>query len=137
MTHPGRTTTFAERLEVGERWSAGERDPDIAKAMGCSIWTVRKWRRRYQRDGRAGLVSQMGRPARGALSQFPLEMRDRIREMRQDNPGWGPTTILAELQQLPYFAGLRLPSRARIAAFLHQEALVRPYERHSELPEPE
>ena len=36
---------------------------------------------------------------------------------------------------MPYFAGLKLPSRSRIAAFLKQEGLTRKYERHSELPQ--
>jgi hypothetical protein len=136
MTHPGRKTTYEERLEIGERWAAGESDPEIAAAMNRSLWTVRKWRRSYQQDGRAGLVSHMGRPAKGALGQFPLDMRDEIRKMRQANPGWGPMTILGELQPAPCFAGRPLLSRARIAAFLHQEGLTRPYERHSDLPEP-
>jgi hypothetical protein len=77
----------------------------------------------------------MGRPPSGALGQFPLEIRDTIREMRQDHAGWGPLTIRTELEDDPRFAGLRLPSRPRIAAFLKQEGLTRKYERHSKLPQ--
>ena len=137
MVQRGRKTTLEERVEMGERWGAGETDPKIAAAMNRSVWTVRKWRRRYQREERAGLFSQMGRPASGALGSYPLELRDRIRQMRRENPGWGASTILAELEKDPYFAGLRLPSRSRIAAFLKQEELTRRYERHSELPQPQ
>jgi hypothetical protein len=79
----------------------------------------------------------MGRPPAGALGQFPLEIRDTIREMRQDHAGWGPLTIRAELEDDPRFVGLRLPSRPRIAAFLKQEGLARKYERHSKLPQPQ
>jgi hypothetical protein len=57
--------------------------------------------------------------------------------MRRENPGWGASTILAELEKDPYFAGGRLPSRSPIAAFLKQEELTRKYERHSELPQPQ
>jgi hypothetical protein len=57
--------------------------------------------------------------------------------MRRENPGWGASTILAELEKDPYFAGMRLPSRSRIAAFLKQKGLTRKYERHSELPQPQ
>ena len=56
MGQKGRTTTLEERIEIGERWEAGETDPEIAEAMGRSVWVVRKWRRRYEREGRSGLV---------------------------------------------------------------------------------
>jgi hypothetical protein len=137
MAQRGRRTTFEERIEISERWEAGQTDPEIAAAMGFSVWTVRKWRRAYQREGRSGLVSVMGKPPSGALGQFPLEIRDTIREMRGKHPGWGPLTIRTELKDNPYFAGLKLPSRPRIAAFLKQEDCTRKYERHSELPQPQ
>jgi hypothetical protein len=57
--------------------------------------------------------------------------------MRNAHPGWGPVTLRAELEDDPVYAIERLPSRARIAAFLHQEGLTRPYQRHSRLPQPE
>jgi hypothetical protein len=41
-----------------------------------------------------------------------------------------------ELEDMPHFTGLKLPSRSRIAAFLQQEGLTRRYERHVELPQP-
>jgi transposase len=135
MAPKGRTTTLAERVEIGERWEAGQKDPEIAVAMGLSVSTVRKWRRKYKKEGRAGLTSWMGRPRTGALGQFPLEVRDTVREMRKEHPGWGPITIRTEVADMPHFAGLKLPSRPRIAAFLKQEGLTRKYERHSELPQ--
>jgi transposase len=135
MAQKGRTTTLAERVEIGERWEAGQKDPEIAAAMGLPVSTVRKWRRKYKKEGRAGLTSRMGRPPTGALGQFPLEIRDTIRDMRQEHSGWGPLTIRTELEDAQRFVGLRLPSRPRIAAFLKQEGLTRKYERHSELPQ--
>lgn len=135
MAPKGRTTDLAERVEIGERWEEGQKDPEIAAALGLSVWTVRKWRRKYQAEGRAGLASRTGRPPTGALGQFPLEIRDAIRDMRTAHPGWGPLTIQVELENEPRFAGLRLPSRPRIAAFLKQEGATRKYERHSELPQ--
>jgi transposase len=137
MVQRGRETTLEERIGIGERWEAGQTDPEIAAAMGRSVWTVRKWRRKYQREGRSGLVSHMGRPPTGALGQFPLEMRDAIAEMRELHSGWGPLTIRTELENDPRFAGMRLPSRSRIAAFLKQKEMTRKYERHSELPQPQ
>jgi transposase len=137
MRQRGRTTTLEERIEIGERWEAGQTDPEIAEALGCSVWTIRKWRRKYQREGRSGLASRMGRPPTGALGYFPKRVRDIILEMRDANPGWGPDTIRAEWERDPTRKGLPLPSRSRIAAFLKQEGYTRPYERHTELPQPE
>ena len=34
MVQRGRETTFEERIEIGERWEAGQTDPEIATAMG-------------------------------------------------------------------------------------------------------
>ena len=59
-----------------------------------------------------------------------------IAEMKQGHAGWGPITILLEVQKLPQFAGKPLPSRSRIAAYLKQKGLVKLYEPHTELPEP-
>ena len=136
MARRGQTTTFEERIEIGERWEAGQTDPEIARAMGLSVWTVRKWRRKYQQKGRTGLVSRMGRPPAGALGQYPCEIRDAVRKMRENHTGWGPLTIRTELEDDPRFDSARLPSRSRIAAFLHQEGFTRKYDRHTELPQP-
>jgi len=137
MTSKGQPLSFAERLEIGERWEAGQSDAEIAAALGHSIWVVRKWRRKYQHEGRAGLITHWGRPAVGALGSFPEEVRRAIREMKETHPGWGPLTILTELKRDERFAGQRLPSRSRIAAYLKEQGLTRSYERHSDLPQPE
>jgi hypothetical protein len=135
MVQRGQQTTLEERIEIGERWKVGQTDPEIALAVGRSYWTVRKWRRKYQREGRQGLASHMGRPTGGALSHYPTDMRETIHQMREENPGWGPLSILTELGIDPRFAGQKLPSRSRIAAFLKQKDLTRDYERHSDLPQ--
>jgi len=133
----GRKTSLEERIEIGERWQAGQTDRQIAQAMGFSVWTVRKWRRKYQRSGRAGLTSPMGRPPTGALGQFPQQISQVVQQMRQQHPGWGPLTIRTELENDPNLVGLKLPQRSRLAAFLKQTGLTRKYERHNELPQPQ
>ena len=135
MIRRGQRTSLEERIEIGERWESGQTDPQIAIAIGRPLPTVRKWRRKYQREGRSGLFSRIGRPVTGALGQFPLEIRDAVREMRESHSGWGPLTIWTELKDDQRFTGMKLPSRSRIAAFLKQEDLTRKYERHSELPQ--
>jgi len=62
------TNTLAERLAILERTTAGETDAMIAAALGCSIWTVRKWRRPGQHHGHAGLTPRRERPATQPLS---------------------------------------------------------------------
>lgn len=136
MLRRGQTTTFPERLDFSERAAAGQSDPEIAAALGCSVWTVRKWRRRGQHRGRSGLSSQMGRPPTGPLRKLPTGMRETILQMRRTHPGWGATTLLAELRVDQRWADHPLPSRSRIAALLRAEKLTRRYEKHCDLPIP-
>ena len=136
MIRRGQRTTFQDRLEVIERAAAGQSDPQIAAALGCSVWTVRKWRRRGHDHGRMSLTSQMGRPSTGPLSTIPTVMRDAILQMRRMHPGWGPDTLLAELRVAPRWKDQPLPSRSRIAALLKAAKLTRRYQQHSELPSP-
>jgi hypothetical protein len=136
MSIKGQTTCLAERVEIGERWKAGQSDPQIAQAVQRPLSTVRKWRRRYQRQGREGLCSQIGRPRRGALGQFSSDIVAAIAQIRQAHTGWGPLTILTEIGKDPRFVGKPLPSRSRLAAYFKQQSWVKAYQRHHELPEP-
>jgi transposase len=129
------TTTLAQREEIGKRWENKETDRQIAQAMGLSMATVRKWRRKYARQGRFGLASRRGRPASGALGQYSQALQEAIKEMREKQPGWGALTLRVELELDPKYAETQLPSRSRIAAFLKEKNLSRQYDRHSHLPE--
>jgi len=131
-----RTTTLQDRQMIHILAHMGHTDPDIAQRLGWKVPTVRKWRRREQREGQAGLVSKMGRPATGALSTFPPMVVETLRTLRQAHPGWGPLTLRVELALDPPLAHLELPHRSSIARWLNQEELTRPYERHQELPPP-
>lgn len=78
----------------------------------------------------------MGRPRTGPLATLPTGMREAIVQMRRMHPGWGLTTLLAELQVDPRWTDQPLPSRSRIAARLQVEHLTRRYQKHSDLPIP-
>ncbi|HJZ49475.1 MAG TPA: helix-turn-helix domain-containing protein, partial [Roseiflexaceae bacterium] len=80
-------TTFEERVAIMERASAGQSDPVIAATLHCSVWTVRKWRRIGQRQGRAGLAPPLGRPPSGPLGSVAPALRDAILKMRRAHPG--------------------------------------------------
>ena len=98
MNQSHRATTLQQRIEIWERASSGETNSQIAVALQISKETVRKWRRKAQRGGRNGLVPTMGRPKSGNLGSFSAELRSGIREKRQAHPGWGPETLLKELE---------------------------------------
>ena len=136
MSKKGQITTLEERVMIAERACAGVSSRAIAEELRRPLATVRKWRQRYYREGRAGLSSQMGRPAAGALGQSSAEMKAVILEIREKYPGWGAKTIRLELAKEARFAGQKIPSRARIAAYLKEQKKVRTYERHEDLPEP-
>ena len=65
-----------------------------------------------------------------------MEMRDAIVQLRRTHPGWGPTTLLAELRVDRRWADHPLPSRSRIAALLKAAKLTRRYQKLSSLPTP-
>jgi len=137
MSQKGQTTTLEERVTIAERTRAGQSSREISEALGRPLATIRKWRQRYRQKGRAGLTSQMGRPANGALASAPVEMRDALLELREKHPGWGPQTLRLEIVKDVRFTDLKIPSRARIAAYLKERGKVRKYERHEDLPEPQ
>jgi transposase len=136
MNNKGQTTTLEERVTIAERVDAGQSSGEIAAELERPLPTIRKWRQRYLREGRAGLTSRMGRPAAGALATAAAEMKDAILELREAHPGWGAQTLWLEIAKDERFAGLRIPSRSRIAAYLKEQNKVRKYERHQDLPEP-
>jgi len=131
-----RTTTLQDRETIRTLAQAGHTDPDIAQRLRWAVPTVRKWRRRGQQEGSTGLVSQIGRPATGALSTFPPTLVTTIQAWRQAHPGWGPLTLHTELAQDLSLTSPKLPERSSIARWLAQKGLTRPYERHQELPQP-
>ena len=106
----------------------------IAHQMKWRPETIRKWRQRGREKGRAGLVSQMGRPKKGAMSSYPEEMRTTLLTLRQTHEGWGPATLVIELGKDSRFAGCKLPSQASVARFLKEQELVKKQEKHAELP---
>jgi transposase len=137
MSQKGQATTLEERVRIAEEAHAGRSSREIAEALQRPLATVRKWRQRYRREGRPGLNRPLGRPAQGALAQVSAEMKTTLLELRDHHPGWGPQTLQIELRKDPRFAGRKVPSRARIAAYLKEQGKVRKYHRHAELPEPQ
>lgn len=128
-------TSLEIRMRILELSQANYTDQQIADKVGFSVPTVRKWRRRGEREGREALASKRGRPRTGALSSFPKALREDIHLMRVVHPGWGPSTLAAEIDRDPYWKGKPRPSRSSIARYLKEQGLTRIYERHTQLPQ--
>lgn len=86
--------------------------------------------------GRPGLFSRIGRPATGVLSSFPAPVRQALESWRQQHPGWGPDTLLAEARKAADLVDQRLPKRATLAHWRKELHVTRSYQRHAELPQP-
>lgn len=132
-----RMTTLQDRATIDQLAQLGYTDRQIAAKVSWKVRTVRKWRRRAQGYGRQGLASQMGRPPTGAMGSYPALIRETLRAWRGAHPGWGPKTLRAQLAADERFQGQRLPGRSSIASFLKEQGWTRPYERHSDLPQPQ
>lgn len=91
--------TQAEKAYIEQRQRAGATLAQIAQELQCSRETVRKWWR-VQRQG--GTPRPRGRPRRGPLSTFPVELRNRAIALKEAHPHWGPAAVKLELaKQLP------------------------------------
>lgn len=124
-------TSLAERVQIIELAEAGLTDRQIAQQVALSLAVVRKWRRR----GRGQLKSRLGRPATGALSSYPAELRETVERWRKSHPGWGEDTLYAEMKGHAAFKGQAIPSAATIGRYLQEHKLSRPYQPQVELPE--
>lgn len=130
-------TSLAERIDIVESSEAGEAAWRISRRLRWRMSTIRKWRNRGRRLGRAGLVSHMGRPASGVLSSFPEAVAETLLRWRGEHPGWGPVTLHEELLGHPAFAAMKIPTPASIGRFLQAQGMTKSYERHQELPKEE
>jgi hypothetical protein len=68
------------------------------------------------------------------MSTFDADILRTLKSWRDAHPGWGPKTLLAELKKDEFLGSKRLPSLAVITRWLKQAGLVRPYEKHADLP---
>jgi transposase len=129
-------TSLEERLHMAELARSGQRTGQIAAQTGRARSTVRKWRRRMRLQGRAAITSVLGRPATGSLSSYSPDLRATLQRWRQEHPGWGAKTLLAELRADPAWQQQPLPSQRSIARWLQQVGLSRAHQHHDVLPSP-
>lgn len=137
MNKRGARITLQDKHEIQNLMKRRKTDPEIGEILDKSVHTVRKWRRRIEKVGLAGKCLKPGRPRKGALSTYPKKLRNWILHLRETHPGWGPQTILIELQRDCVWSKQDLPSRSRIAAFLKEAGLTRHYLKASDIVQPE
>jgi len=65
------------------RLERGERPHDVATAMGVSAGTVYKWRRRYRKEGLAGLADRASRPG-ASPNRTPHDVEMKVIALRKE-----------------------------------------------------
>jgi len=125
-------TTHDQREFIDNKVKEGWTSKLIAKTLGISKKTVDKWRQRLKKNGQ--LVSKMGRPTQGTLSTYSKVLRKRIKRIRKANEGWGPISILMELEEVFNYKATSLPSASSVYLYLKQEGFIKEKEPCHPLP---
>jgi transposase len=81
--HKNARLTPKGREVLIRRLERGERPGDVACAMGVSIRTVYKWRKRYREEGLAGLQDRSSKPARSP-TRAPARIETEVIRLRHE-----------------------------------------------------
>jgi transposase InsO family protein len=97
-THKNARLTFARRRELARRTcQAGVNESQLARELGVSRITVRKWRARFETEGERGLRDRSSRPHRSP-QQLQRHQRRQIERRRRQR--WSSVRI-AQYYRLP------------------------------------
>ena len=114
-----RTTGHAERVQIIELHQQGEGYHAIADETGLNYYTVRKWIRRYKKEGWLGIdPKQTRQQAKGALAYFDPLVKYVALRLKKANPGWGLDVLLLEMSRRESLEGHKLPSRTALYNYL-------------------
>lgn len=105
--------TEAEKQYVQTRKKAGATLTTIASEIKCSPMTTRKW---WRRSCKNVPTCQRGRPARGILITYRLEIAEGAIRIKREHPHWGPANVKLELKRQLVLSKEDLPSDSRLAA---------------------
>ena len=98
---------------------------EVALRYGVSRQTVHRWLRRYAAQGLVGLADGSPRPA-SCPHQMPSEVEALVVQLREENPRWGPRTLLFQLED----RGVEpLPGRSSVYRCLVRRGLIEPQRR--------
>ena len=94
---------------------------EVAARYGVARQTVHRWLRRYALNGGLGALTDRSSKPTSCPHQMPALLEAQIVALRRAHPGWGPATILWQLER----AGVRpLPGRSSIYRTLKRHGLV-------------
>ena len=102
-------TSVGQRREMMRLVEEGHTYAAVAKQMGISFWTVRKWIRQGKRCGMERLASCYGRPVTGPLAGFDPLVRYVCLRLKRQHPKWGAEYVLKKMGERPSLRGKRLP----------------------------
>ena len=127
------STRMDERQLFVEVYLSGEFTmAELCRSVGVSRPTGYRWVERYRRHGEAGLCDR-SHAVRCCPHRTPAGIVDRLIELRQGHPFWGPRKLLAVARRR--WPAVAWPSRSTIAVILRREGLSaprRPRRRQSE-----
>jgi len=134
-----RKLSQTEREHIYQQKQDGNSLGAIAKEMGLSLECVRKWWRRRNKEGMAGVQERKrGRPKRGALSYFGWKVQQISLSLKRQHKRWGAHRVLVEMKGAPDLAGLKLPSCSSLYVYFHQECpeCLNVWTKHKDVPPP-
>ena len=107
-------TSIAQRCEMMRLDEEGHTYAAVAKRMGISFWTVRKWLRQGKRSGTEKLASCYGRPPTGPLAGFDPMVRYVSLRLKRQHPKWGAVYVVKKMGESASLRGQKLPSSTTI-----------------------
>src|SRR6516225_149492 len=114
------TFTLQERLRaVKLHLEEGFTQEMVAREMGLSLGAVTKWVGLYRHQGEEGLRSKLGT---GARARLPQPIRDKILELKKEEPSRGIKRISQLLRRVFFLQA----SSETVRRTLKEEGLVEP-----------
>ena len=111
-------TSYEDRVRMVQLRKQGLSYPEIARRIGCSLWTVRRWVKAFERGGWEALAYKSCALKTPHPLRTPEAIRQRIREIKQAHPKWGARLIRRKL----LLEGMEpVPSEVTIHKILRQE----------------
>ncbi|MEO8695495.1 MAG: IS481 family transposase [Acidimicrobiales bacterium] len=98
---------------------------EVAVRYGVSRQSVHRWLRLYAAGGLSALVDQPSKPD-SCPHQTPAAVEALIVELRRGHPGWGPRTLLFQLEARGVAP---LPGRSSVYRCLVRHGLIEPFAR--------
>lgn len=126
-----KSTSLEDRSRIKELVAEGLTSQAISERLGWSVKTIEKWRTRIRRDE---ISSRMGRPRKGAMSQFPEVIFRQVKSWRMDYRGWGGRTIQCEFSVDIRWQSEKIPSSSTINRYLKQSGFIAARDKGEPLP---